>query len=111
MDSHTECVQPLGVIRSVDNLGLSKENCTYPHKSKEEKTPQARQGVFAEIRNRLSRKVDITKILTLPLPKAAKKLNLSPGKFRTRWKETFKRRNWPYKAVCRIDKEIIRLRK
>ena len=53
--------------------------------------------------------VEITDYLTLPQSTAAGKLGLPPSTFSKRWKEAACGRKWPYRAVAKIDKEILTL--
>eukprot|EP01126_Amoeba_proteus_P016761 TRINITY_DN17863_c0_g1_i1.p1 TRINITY_DN17863_c0_g1~~TRINITY_DN17863_c0_g1_i1.p1 ORF type:complete len:304 (+),score=41.72 TRINITY_DN17863_c0_g1_i1:56-967(+) len=53
--------------------------------------------------------LDITAYLNLPQAKAAKELNIPTSSLSKRWKESARNRKWPYRAVCRLDKEIMTL--
>eukprot|EP01126_Amoeba_proteus_P054539 TRINITY_DN6718_c0_g1_i2.p1 TRINITY_DN6718_c0_g1~~TRINITY_DN6718_c0_g1_i2.p1 ORF type:complete len:303 (-),score=68.49 TRINITY_DN6718_c0_g1_i2:38-946(-) len=53
--------------------------------------------------------LDITAYLNLPQAKAAKELNMPTSSLSKRWKESARNRKWPYRAVCRLDKEIMTL--
>jgi hypothetical protein len=55
--------------------------------------------------------VDITEYLVLPQSDAAKKLTIPASTLSKRWKEAVRKRKWPYRMVCKIDKEIMTLRK
>mmetsp|Transcript_17603 Transcript_17603/g.29960 ORF Transcript_17603/g.29960 Transcript_17603/m.29960 type:complete len:283 (-) Transcript_17603:2-850(-) len=52
---------------------------------------------------------DITEFLNLPQSVAAKKLGIPPSTLSKRWREAAPNRKWPYRTVCKIDKEITTL--
>eukprot|EP01125_Pyxidicula_operculata_P018001 TRINITY_DN636_c2_g1_i1.p1 TRINITY_DN636_c2_g1~~TRINITY_DN636_c2_g1_i1.p1 ORF type:complete len:270 (+),score=31.92 TRINITY_DN636_c2_g1_i1:733-1542(+) len=51
--------------------------------------------------------IDITEYLSLPQSQAAKKLSVPTSTLSKRWKEAVRHRKWPYRAVCKLDKEIM----
>jgi len=51
--------------------------------------------------------IDITEFLSLPQSQAAKKLSVPTSTLSKRWKEAVRNRKWPYRAVCKLDKEIM----
>jgi len=53
--------------------------------------------------------VDITEYLNMPQAEAAHKLNIPPSTLSKRWKEAVRSRKWPYRMICKIDKEIMTL--
>jgi hypothetical protein len=53
--------------------------------------------------------VDITEYLTMPQSEAAKKLCVPTSTLSKRWKEAVRGRKWPYRMVCKLDKEIMTL--
>eukprot|EP01097_Dermamoeba_algensis_P010766 TRINITY_DN8057_c0_g1_i1.p1 TRINITY_DN8057_c0_g1~~TRINITY_DN8057_c0_g1_i1.p1 ORF type:complete len:245 (+),score=45.03 TRINITY_DN8057_c0_g1_i1:160-894(+) len=53
--------------------------------------------------------VDITEYLNLPQTTAAKKLGIPTSTLSKRWKEAVRKRKWPYRTVCKLDKEITTL--
>jgi hypothetical protein len=53
--------------------------------------------------------INITNYLNLPQSEAAKKLNIPTSSLSKRWKESARKRKWPYRAVCKLDKEIMTL--
>jgi len=53
--------------------------------------------------------VDITEYLNMPQSEAAKKLGIPPSTLSKRWKEAVRKRKWPYRMICKIDKEIMTL--
>jgi len=53
--------------------------------------------------------VDITEYLNMPQAEAAKKLGIPPSTLSKRWKEAVRKRKWPYRMICKIDKEIMTL--
>jgi len=53
--------------------------------------------------------VDITEYLNMPQADAAKKLGIPPSTLSKRWKEAVRKRKWPYRMICKIDKEIMTL--
>jgi len=56
-----------------------------------------------------SKYVDITPYLALPQAEAAKKLSIPTSTLSKRWKEAVRGRKWPYRSVCKLDKEIMTL--
>ena len=51
--------------------------------------------------------VDIAEYLSMAQAKAANKLHLPPSSMSKRWKESVgPNRKWPYRILCKIDKEI-----
>lgn len=52
---------------------------------------------------------DITKYLNMPQNQAAKHLGIPPSTLSKRWREAAPNRKWPYRTVCKIDKEITTL--
>jgi len=54
-----------------------------------------------------SKYIDITEYLPLPQSQAAKKLHVPTSTLSKRWKEAVRTRKWPYRAVCKLDKEIM----
>lgn len=53
--------------------------------------------------------MEITDYLTMPQSTAALKLGFPPSTFSKRWREAACGRKWPYRAVSKIDKEILTL--
>lgn len=53
--------------------------------------------------------IDITEYLNMPQADAAKKLGIPPSTLSKRWKEAVRKRKWPYRMICKIDKEIMTL--
>lgn len=53
--------------------------------------------------------INITNYLNLPQSEAAKQLNIPTSSLSKRWKESARNRKWPYRAVCKLDKEIMTL--
>jgi hypothetical protein len=53
--------------------------------------------------------VDITEFMNLPQAEAAKKLGIPSSTLSKRWKEAVQKRKWPWRAVCKIYKEIMTL--
>jgi len=53
--------------------------------------------------------VDITEYLNMPQSEAAKKLGIPASTLSKRWKEAVRKRKWPFRMVCKIDKEIMTL--
>jgi len=56
-----------------------------------------------------TRYLDITEHLNLPQAEAAKKLGIPTSTLSKRWKEAVRNRKWPYRAICKLDKEIMTL--
>jgi len=52
---------------------------------------------------------DITEYLNMPQNEAAKRLGIPTSTLSKRWKEAVVNRKWPYRTVCKIDKEIMTL--
>jgi len=52
---------------------------------------------------------DITEFLTMPQSQAAKKLQIPASTLSKRWKEAAPNRKWPWRTLCKIDKEITTL--
>merc|ERR1712130_147712 len=53
---------------------------------------------------------DITEFLNMPQSQAAKHLGIPPSTLSKRWREAAApNRKWPYRTVCKIDKEITTL--
>ena len=55
------------------------------------------------------RYVDVTELLTMPQQEAAKRLGIPTSTLSKRWKEAVRGRKWPYRAVSKLDKEILTL--
>jgi len=53
--------------------------------------------------------VDITPYLNLPQKQAAQRLGIPTSTLSKRWKEAVCGRKWPYRCVCKLDKEILTL--
>eukprot|EP00026_Physarum_polycephalum_P015443 Phypoly_transcript_16125.p1 GENE.Phypoly_transcript_16125~~Phypoly_transcript_16125.p1 ORF type:complete len:253 (+),score=33.08 Phypoly_transcript_16125:71-829(+) len=53
--------------------------------------------------------VDITEYLNMPQSEAAKKLGIPTSTLSKRWKEAVRGRKWPYRMICKLDKEIMTL--
>jgi len=53
--------------------------------------------------------VDITEFLCMPQSDAAKRLCIPTSTLSKRWKEAVRGRKWPYRMVCKLDKEIMTL--
>eukprot|EP01120_Amphizonella_sp_Union-15-10_P013466 TRINITY_DN6238_c0_g1_i1.p1 TRINITY_DN6238_c0_g1~~TRINITY_DN6238_c0_g1_i1.p1 ORF type:complete len:249 (-),score=44.40 TRINITY_DN6238_c0_g1_i1:32-778(-) len=53
--------------------------------------------------------IDITPYLNLPQKQAALKLGIPTSTLSKRWKEAVCGRKWPYRSVCKLDKEILTL--
>eukprot|EP01119_Soliformovum_irregulare_P010004 TRINITY_DN2420_c0_g1_i1.p1 TRINITY_DN2420_c0_g1~~TRINITY_DN2420_c0_g1_i1.p1 ORF type:complete len:205 (-),score=32.13 TRINITY_DN2420_c0_g1_i1:164-778(-) len=53
--------------------------------------------------------IDITEHLNLPQTEAAKKLGIPTSTLSKRWKEAVVNRKWPYRTVCKLEKEIMTL--
>lgn len=56
-----------------------------------------------------SKYFDITPYLSLPQSKAAEKLGIPTSTLSKRWKEAVRGRKWPYRSICKLDKEIMTL--
>jgi mRNA-degrading endonuclease RelE of RelBE toxin-antitoxin system len=50
--------------------------------------------------------VDITDYINMPQQEAAKRLNISTSKLSKIWKKTYPKRRWPYRIICRVDREV-----
>jgi hypothetical protein len=59
--------------------------------------------------NEKERYVDITEYLSLPQTEAARRLNIPTSTLSKRWKEAVVNRKWPYRTICKLDKEIMTL--
>jgi len=55
--------------------------------------------------------VDVTPYLILPQHEAARRLGIPCSTLSKRWKEASLNRKWPYRIVCKLDKEITTLLK
>jgi len=53
--------------------------------------------------------VDITEFLNMPQAEAAQKLKIPASTLSKRWKEAVRSRKWPYRMICKVDKEIMTL--
>jgi len=53
--------------------------------------------------------IDVTEYLNLPQNEAARKLGVPTSTLSKRWKEAAMNRKWPYRIVCKLDKEIMTL--
>lgn len=49
---------------------------------------------------------DITKMLSMPQSKAAQILGIPTSTLSKRWKEAVQSRKWPWRNICKIDREI-----
>lgn len=59
--------------------------------------------------NEKEKYVDITEYLSLPQTEAARRLNIPTSTLSKRWKEAVVNRKWPYRTICKLDKEIMTL--
>lgn len=55
--------------------------------------------------------VDVTPFLVLPQHEASRRLGVPCSTLSKRWKEASVNRKWPYRIVCKLDKEITTLLK
>jgi len=53
--------------------------------------------------------IDITEYLAMPQSDASKKLGIPTSTLSKRWKEAVQGRKWPYRTICKLDKEIMTL--
>jgi len=53
--------------------------------------------------------VDLTDYLALPQTEAARRLGIPTSTLSKRWKEAVVNRKWPYRMVCKLNKEIMTL--
>jgi hypothetical protein len=53
--------------------------------------------------------VDITDYLNMPQTRVAKVLGIPSSTLSKRWREAARQRKWPWRTVCKIDKEIMAL--
>jgi len=70
--------------------------------------PQNRQIVLSDSSQR-QQYVDITDLLNMPQTDAAKRLGVPTSTLSKRWKEAAVKRKWPYRTVCKLEKEITTL--
>jgi len=53
--------------------------------------------------------IDLTDYLALPQTEAARRLGIPTSTLSKRWKEAVVNRKWPYRMVCKLNKEIMTL--
>lgn len=53
--------------------------------------------------------IDITPYLNMPQKEAARRLGIPTSTLSKRWKEAVRCRKWPYRTICKLDKEIMAL--
>jgi len=53
--------------------------------------------------------IDITPYLNMPQKEAARRLSIPTSTLSKRWKEAVRCRKWPYRTICKLDKEIMAL--
>jgi len=53
--------------------------------------------------------IDLTDFLALPQTEAARRLGIPTSTLSKRWKEAVVNRKWPYRMVCKLNKEIMTL--
>jgi len=72
-------------------------------------TPAAPQGDAAAGGTPEGKYVDITDYLNMPQTRVAKTLGIPSSTLSKRWREAARQRKWPWRTVCKIDKEIMAL--
>lgn len=91
-------------------VSLSNYNQQSSSSEQDEKNLQvAAAKSLALVEVRKQEFVDITQYLNMPQTDAAKQLNIPSSTLSKRWKEAVRKRKWPYRMVCKLDKEIMTL--
>lgn len=71
--------------------------------------PERNLSIISSLPDNGAQYCDITEYLTMPQAEAAKKLSIPPSTLSKRWKEAVRNRKWPWRTVCKVDKEITTL--
>jgi hypothetical protein len=76
-------------------------------------TPKPNEEIIGQIiskkMNEPEEYIDVAPYVTLPQHEAAKKLGIPSSTLSKKWKDATVNRKWPYRALAKIDKEIMTL--
>mmetsp|Transcript_14233 Transcript_14233/g.19835 ORF Transcript_14233/g.19835 Transcript_14233/m.19835 type:complete len:315 (-) Transcript_14233:80-1024(-) len=113
LDAHSHPAHSIGVnMASISNpLGATQDsNNTVPNGTHALPNQSATSSTLVPVPQHSGPNyTDITEYLNMPQNEAAKRLNIPTSTLSKRWKEAVVNRKWPYRTVCKIDKEIMTL--
>ena len=109
LDAHAASSQhPLGVnMASISNpMAQDNNNNTMPNGAHQNQ-PATSSTLVPVPQHSGPNYTDITEYLNMPQNEAAKRLQIPTSTLSKRWKEAVVNRKWPYRTVCKIDKEVM----